>query len=143
MKKTICLVVVLMMIAAVAIAAQKVAITTKNVASLKGIWAGTIAFGITTGGGTSPCTLEIYNDTPPLRAKLTISNLPDQVAMQFGESPGRKFMESEEGIITSAGTVMWAGAGKNFVEVTLLDNNKLSAWYYWKGMRGDMTLTKK
>ena len=54
MKKIICLVVVILMIAAVAYAAKKVAITTKNVASLKGTWTGSLSFAtIGAAGGIS------------------------------------------------------------------------------------------
>jgi uncharacterized GH25 family protein len=143
MKKIICLVVVLLMIAAVAIAAKKVVITSKNVASLKGTWTGMITFGMAETGGSSPATLEILNDSAPLKAKLTIANMPGPVAMQFGESPGQKVAESDDGVITSAGTVMWTGPTKNFFELTLLDNKKVSVWYFFRGMKGDATLTKK
>jgi len=145
MKKIICLVVVILMIAAVAYAAKKVVITTKNVASLKGTWTGMLSFATigAAGGITSPCTLEILNDTPPLKAKLTISNMPTEVAQQFGETPGQKVAENDDGIITADGTVMWTGAAKNFLNATLLDNKKLQLWYYWRGMRGDATVSKK
>ena len=67
MKKIICLIVVILMIAAVAYAAKKVAITPKNVASLKGTWTGTMSFGVFAGGSmSSPCTLEILNDAAPV-----------------------------------------------------------------------------
>jgi hypothetical protein len=145
MKKIICLVVVILMIAAVAYAAKKVAITTKNVASLKGTWAGVLSFATigAAGGITSPCTLEILNDAPPLKAKLTISDVPSQVAQQFGIAPGQKVGENDDGIITADGSVMWASPDKNFINATLMDNKKLSLWYYFRGMRGDATLSKK
>ena len=146
MKKIICLVVVILMIAAVAYAAKKVAITPKNVASLKGTWTGMLSFATigAAGGITSPVTLEILNDTPPLKAKWTIANVPTEVAQQFGGGAGgQKVGENDDGIITADGSVMWTGADKNFVNATLLDNKKLSLWYYWRGMRGDATLNKK
>ena len=145
MKKIICLVVVILMIAAVAYAAKKVAITTKNVASLKGTWTGSLSFATigAAGGISSPCTLEIFNDTPPLKAKMSIANVPTEVAQAFGIPAGPKSGENDDGTITGAGTVMWTGADKNFFEATLLDNKKLSLWYYFRGMRGDATLSKK
>ena len=145
MKKIICLVVVILMIAAVAYAAKKVAITTKNVASLKGTWTGSLSFATigAAGGVTSPCTLEILNDAPPLKAKLTVSNVPTEVAQQFGITPGQKVGENDDGTIAADGTVMFTSPDKNFFQLTLMDNKKLSIWYYWRGMRGDATLNKK
>ena len=146
MKKIICLVVVILMIAAVAYAAKKVAITTKNVASLKGTWTGMLSFATigAAGGISSPVTLEILNDTPPLKAKWTIANVPTEVAQQFGGGAGgQRVGENDDGILTADGAVMWSTADKNFVMATLLDNKKLSLWYYFRGMRGDATLNKK
>jgi hypothetical protein len=145
MKKIICLVVVILMIAAVAYAAKKVVITTKNVASLKGTWTGMLSFATigAAGGITSPVTFEILNDTPPLKAKWTIGNVPPEVAQAFGVQPGPKSNENDDGTITADGAVMWASPDKNFVMVTLMDNKKLSLWYYFRGMRGDATLNKK
>ncbi len=146
MKKIICLVVVILMIAAVAYAAKKVVITTKNVASLKGTWTGSLSFATigAAGGISSPVTFEILNDTPPLKAKWTIANVPTEVAQQFGQGAGgQKVGENDDGTITADGAVMWASPDKNFVMVTLMDNKKLSLWYYFRGMRGDATLNKK
>jgi len=145
MKKIICLVVVILMIAAVAYAAKKVAITTKNVASLKGTWTGMLSFATigAAGGITSPVTLEILNDAPPLKAKMTIANVPTEVAQQFGITPGQKVGENDDGTLSADGTVMWSSPDKNFFQFTLLDNKKASLWYYWRGMRGDASLSKK
>ena len=145
MKKIICLVVVILMIAAVAYAAKKVAITGKNVASLKGTWTGVMSFGVFAGGSlSSPCTLEILNDAPPLKAKMTLANVPQEVATQFGGGQaGPRSAENDDGTITSSGTVVWTGAEKNFFEVTLMDNKKLSLWYFFRGLKGDATLKKK
>ena len=142
MKKIVCLVVVILMIAAVAYAAKKVAITPKNLASVKGIYDGVLGFGEMQ-GMSSPITLEIVNDTVPVKAKWTLANVPDKVAAQFGETSGQKSNEADGGIITSQGTLFWTGPGGNFVEITLLDNKKISVWYFYKGMRGDAVLAKK
>ena len=141
MKKIICLVVVVLMIAAVAYAAKKVMITKSNVASLKGTWVGVLDLGKK--GETSPMTLEILNDAPPLKAKWTIANVPSEVAAAFGEQGGQKIGESDDGMITSAGTVMFIGPQKNFLEITLMDNKKLGCWSFWRGMDMRATLTKK
>jgi len=141
MKKIICLVVVILMIAAVAYAAKKVAITKSNVASLKGTWVGVLDLGKK--GETTPITVEILNDAPPLKAKWTLANVPNEVAAAFGEQGGQKVGESDDGMITSAGTVMWIGAQKNFIELTLMDNKKLGVWSFWRGMDMRGTLSKK
>jgi hypothetical protein len=144
MKKIICLVVVVLMIAGVAIAAKKMVITAKDLPGLKGTWEGTLGFGIMEQGGTSPVKLEILNDSVPVKARLTISNVPSDVAMQFGDSGGQKVGELDNGKITSQGTIMWVGAApENFFEVSLKGEKKLGAWYYFRGMRGDGTLKKK
>ena len=101
-----------------------------------------MTFGAFEGGG-SAAKLEILNDTPPLKAKLSISNVPPEVAGQFGVQAGPKAAEADDGVITADGAVMWTGEAKNFVQATLLDNKKLSLWYYFRGMRGDATLNKK
>jgi hypothetical protein len=140
MKKIICLVVVVLMIAAVAYAA-KVAITKQNVASLKGTWTGVLELGKK--GESTPITLEILNDAVPLKAKWTLANVPELVAKEFGEMGGQKVGEADDGMITSAGTVMWIGPQKNFVEATLMDNKKLGVWAFWRGMDMRGTLAKK
>jgi hypothetical protein len=141
MKKIICLVAVILMIAAVAYAAKKVAITKSNVASLKGTWIGVLDLGKK--GETTPITMEILNDAPPLKAKWTLANVPNEVAAAFGEQGGQKVGEADDGMLTSAGTVMWIGAQKNFIELTLMDNKKLGCWSFWRGMDMRGTLSKK
>ena len=88
-------------------------------------------------------TLEILNDAPPLKAKWTIANVPSEVAAAFGEQGGQKIGESDDGMITSAGTVMFIGPQKNFLEITLQDNKKLGCWSFWRGMDMRATLSKK
>jgi hypothetical protein len=144
MKKIVCLVVVVLMIAGVAIAAKKMAITAKDLPALKGTWEGTLGFGIMDQGGSSPVKLEILNDSVPVKARLTVSNVPTAVAMQFGDSGGQKIVEFDNGKITSQGTIMWIGAApENFFEVSLSGEKKLGAWYYFRGIKGDGTLKKK
>lgn len=143
MKKIICLVVVVLMIAAVAIAAKKMVITEKNLPDLKGTWEGILSFG-EFDAGTSPVKLEILNDSVPVKARLTIWNVPNQLTIRLGASGGQQVLEFEDGTITSQGTLMWVGAAaKNFFEVSLSGEKKLAAWYYYKGMKGDATLKKK
>jgi len=72
MKKIICLVAVVLMIASVAFAAGKMKITAKDLPGLKGTWEGVVSFGEFETGGTSPMKMEILNDAVPVKAKLTI-----------------------------------------------------------------------
>jgi hypothetical protein len=142
MKKIICLVVVVLMIAGVAIAAKKMAITEKNLSGLKGTWEGTIGFGLE-GAANSPAKLEILNDTAPVKVRMTVRNVSDQVASVLGVMGGTVTFENDEGLITSQGTLMWTGPNRNWLEVILLGDKKLSGWYYYRGVKGDMNLNKK
>ena len=144
MKKIICLVVVVLMIATVAIAAKKMVIDKNNLASLKGTWAGTLSFGLMEAGGTSPATLEILSDTAPVKAKLTIAYVPKQVADQFGGMGGQQAMDADNGVLTSQGTLLWTGAASNFVEAAIKSEGKaLWVTYFYRGMKGEGTFKKK
>jgi len=144
MKKMICLLVIVLMIASVAFAAKKMMITPKDLAGLKGTWEGMLDFGVM--GGTSasaPCKLELLNDAVPVKMKLTLLNVPDFVAQQLGITGGTNVVENNDGVITSQGTVMWTGAEKNFFEISLSGEKKLSANYYFRTVKGYASLKKK
>lgn len=143
MKKIICLVVVILMIAAVVYAQKKAGITTKDLAGMKGMWVGSISFGEFAGGGNSACNLEILNDTVPVKAKLTISQVPDVVASQLGGMGGQNVMESDDGVLTTQGTIMFTGPAKNFLEVSKSGEKKIKLYYWYKGLKGDGILKKK
>ena len=120
MKKMICVVVVVLMIAAVAIAQKKAAITAKDLPALKGTYSGIISFGLGMAeADTSPCTLEILNDTVPIKGKLTIANIKDQVASRLGITGGQKVSEADDGTITSMGTIVWTGPEKTSLRFPL------------------------
>ena len=144
MKKVICLAVVVLMIAAVAFAAsKKVAITEKDLPGLKGTWEGMLTFGIFD-AKTAPCTLEILSDKVPVKGKLTV-DVPQEVASVFGGTSGKQTLENNEGKLTKQGSLIWTSgdAAGTFVEVWFNDAKKLELFYFFKGMRGDATLTKK
>jgi hypothetical protein len=110
---------------------------------MKGTYAGILSFGLME-GDTSPCTLEILNDTVPVKAKLTIENIKDQLASRLGIPGGKRVGEADDGMITSQGTIMWTGAEpKNFFEASSADPKTLKVYYYFRGLRGDGTLKKK
>ena len=145
MKKIICIIAVVLMIASVVYAqkAKKAGITAKDLAAMKGTYTGMLSFGDFEGGGTSACTLEILNDAVPVKGKLTISSVPQVVASSMGLSTTPEPMTSDEGTLTTQGTIMFAGAAKNWLEVSKSGDKKVRVYYYFRGLKGDGTLTKK
>jgi hypothetical protein len=142
MKKVICLIAVALMVGSVAFAAGKMKFTAKDLPGLQGTWEGIVSFG-EFDVGTSPMKLEILNDAAPLKAKLTITNIPQGVASRFGVMSGQNVFENDNGAITSQGTIMWVSPqGKDFCEIAKGDN-KIHFWYFSKGIKGDATLKKK
>jgi hypothetical protein len=142
MRKIICLVAVVLMIASVVYAQKKAGITAKDLPELQGLWTGNVSFGIQAGAG-SVATLEIFNDKVPVRAKLTINQFPDELARSLGLTAGQNFFESDEGTITSQGTIVWTGPTKSFFEVSKSGDKKLRCDYWFKGLRGDGIFAKK
>ncbi len=143
MKKIICMTAVLLMMVSVVYAQKMMAITAKNLAELKGTWEGVLTFGVFEGGG-SAAKLEILNDTVPVKARLTISQIPDRLAMDIGLTGGQNVFESHDGTITTQGTIMFTGKQpKNFFEVSRTGEKKLHAVYWYRMLRGDSYLTKK
>ncbi len=145
MKKIICIVVAVLMIASVVYAqkAKKAGITAKDLAAMKGTYSGSISFGEFDGGGSSACTFEILNDAVPVKAKLTVSQIPAAVASALGTMTNPAPFQSDEGTLTSQGTIMFTGPEKNFVEVVKSGEKKIKLYYWYKGLKGDGTLTKK
>jgi hypothetical protein len=146
MKKIICLVFIALMVASVAFAAET--ITEKNVASLKGTWEGMVDFGITSVSGlkNSPVKVEILNDKFPLQGRMYITDVPEPVAVLMGVgSPGPKItLESDEGKLTTKGTVRWVGTDRrDFVDIALAGPGKLKLTYNAMQVSGDAILKKK
>jgi hypothetical protein len=143
MKKIICIIAVVLMIASVVYAQKKAGITAKDLPAMKGTYSGSISFGTFEGGGSSACTLEILNDAVPIKGKLTISSVPKVVADTVGISTTPEPMTSEEGVLTTQGTIMFAGAAKNWLEVSKSGEKKVRVYYYFRGLKGEGSLTKK
>ena len=114
------------------------AIAQKDLAALKGTWQGTATGG---GGGTCNVTIEIMNDTEPLQGKMTFTNIPAKVKTDWALTEPH-VTESNDGKITSAGTIMFTGP-TGFFEITKIAGNKLSGWGYSMGFKGDVSATKK
>jgi len=143
MKKIICIIAVVLMIVSVVYAAEKKGITAKDLPGMKGMWTGNISFGTFEGGGSSSCTLEIFSDAAPVKAKLTIANIPAAVAQPMGLQSGQNVGESDDGTLTSQGTIVFTGAAKNFFEISKSGEKKIKLNYWFRGLKGDATLTKK
>ena len=147
MKKTICVLAIVLLVATVAFGAAKATkgkISKDNVGQLKGTWEGTCSFGEFGGiQPNSPAKLEITSDGVPVNAKLTLSNVPGPVAQQLGVMEGKAAFENGDGQITSQGSVMFTGPDKNFMEITLSGEKGLRGWYFYKGLKGDLNLKKK
>lgn len=141
MKKVICLIAVALMVASVVLAAPKVPMTAKDLPGLKGTWEGILSFG-KFDGGTSPAKLEILTDTVPVKAKLTVTNVPPQLASQVGLQAGQNVFEGE-GVLTSQGALLFMGPQKNFMVVGLISKEKINIMYMYNVMSGDGDFSKK
>jgi hypothetical protein len=102
-----------------------------------------LSWGTFEGGGSSACTLEILNDAVPVKGKLTISSVPKTVSELVGISTTPEPMTSEDGTLTTQGTIMFTGPAKNFLEISKSGEKKIKVYYYFRGMKGDGILTKK
>ena len=142
MKKIICLVAVVLMIASVVYAQKKMAITAKDLPGMQGLWTGNVSFGIQEGAGSS-ATLEIFSDKAPVKAKLTINQFPDELARSLGLTPGLNVFESDDGALTTQGTILFTGPTKSFFELTKSGDKKIKCDYWFKGLRGDGIFKKK
>jgi hypothetical protein len=151
MKKVICLVgigILLVSIAFVSCApVQKTIITKSNLSTLKGTWEGWTIFS-TFQGNPVLTTMEIDNDTVPIKGKINLFNLPQKVADSF---PGVALpagnnitIDFANGEISDQGTLI-GQTGKNFLELTLLagEKMKMNGWFYYYGSKGTVELTKK
>ncbi|HVP79417.1 MAG TPA: hypothetical protein VMV04_16145 [Thermodesulfobacteriota bacterium] len=144
MKKIVCIIAVVLMIATAVYAQKKMAITAKDLPGMKGIWEGMLTFGVFEAGGSSACTLEILNDTVPVKTILTVRNVPDIVAQTMGVESGKNVFENDSGKLSSMGTLVFSQGGKeSFVEISKLGDKKINLSYWYKGLRGEGTFKKK
>ncbi len=143
MKKIVCIIAVILMIASVAYAQKKARITAKDLAGMKGTYTGTISFGEFDQGGTSSCTVEILSDAAPVKGKLTVNDVPAPVASSVGTTRGQNVFESDNGVITTQGTIMFTGPAQGFLEISKSGEKKIKINYFFRGMKGDGILTKK
>ena len=133
MKKIICVVGIVMLCASMVFAFTK-----KDLAGLKGTWAGTASGG---GGGSVDVKIEIMNDAEPLQGKMTWSKIPPKALADYGlQEP--TVGEASNGKLTSKGTIMFT-TPNGFFEITSVKDKKLSGWGYFSGFKADITATKK
>ena len=151
MKKLICLVsagLLLVSIASMSCApVQKTVITKSNLSTLKGKWEGWTTFSSFQANPVLT-TVEIDNDTVPLKGKINLINVPDKIASAF---PGVDLpagnnitIDFANGEISDQGTLI-GQTGKNFLELTLSagEKMKMNGWFYYYGSKGTVELTKK
>ena len=133
MKKIIVISVIVLLCASMVFAFTK-----KSLPSLKGTWEGTAVGGT---GVTVDVKLEIMNDAEPLQAKLTFSKIPPKIVTDYAISDPITG-ESNDGKLTSTGTVMFTGANA-FFEITSVKEKKLTGWGYFRGFKANISATKK
>jgi hypothetical protein len=116
-----------------------------DLASLKGTWEGR-AYTTQADGSMK---LEILNDTEPIQGKATITNIDKLRVSDAPTWSGDRYEgQSDNGVITNKGTLMFTGQGGNVFEITSLSKDKsgkmtLGGWFFGKGARVDFSLKKK
>ncbi len=121
-------------------------ITKSNVCLLKGKWEGLTTFGGVASNIRVPTTLEIYNNTVPLKGKLTMHNLPPAVSNLFVPRPntlsGNATIEFGDGNINERGNLV-GKQGENYFELTLMMGPKMrmDGWIYYLSLNPSVTLS--
>jgi hypothetical protein len=126
MKKISCLIAVLLLLAEAIVAGDATAQPTKtiltkdNLPILQGRWEGQAVFGV---GVRTTLILDIYNNSLPLRGKISIQNIPEDAAKIFPDGFEGSGWESyfDAGTLTDKGDLMITGRGGNFGEFTLIE----------------------
>lgn len=158
MKKIPCLIAVLLLLVEAIITGcatvptTTIILTKTNVQILEGRWEGSAVFA---GGVHTAVTLDIYNDSLPLKGKVSIQNIPMESANIFPDGFEGSGWESyfDTGNITDKGGLIIRGRGGNFGEFSLIegkskwslieDESKLDGWFYLWGAKGAVTLHKR
>lgn len=150
MKKTICFMGMgLLLVSMVLVSCapmQKTIITKDNLSALKGTWSGWM---VTASNLTALATLEIYNDTVPVKGKITLENIPQPIADYIPADefpPGAKqaVIPFNNGKISDQGTLV-GQSGMNFLRLTYYagEKPKLDGWFFFYGLEGTLTVNKK
>ena len=127
-------------------------LTKNNLPILEGRWEGSAVFGR---GVHTTVTLDIYNDSLPLKGEVSIQNIPREAANIFPDGFEGSGWESyfATGTITDKGGLMIRGRGGNFGEFSLIESeskrsviegeSKLDGWFYLWGAKGAVILHKR
>ncbi len=158
MKKVLCLIAVLLLLVEAIIAGCATVPTTttiltrNNLPILEGRWEGSAVFGE---GVHNTVTLDIYNDSLPLKGKVSIENITREAANIFPGGFEGSGWESyfDNGTITDKGGLIIQGRGGNFGEFSLIESeskrsviegeSKLDGWFYLWGAKGVTILHKR
>lgn len=122
-------------------------ITNHNICLLKGTWEGVTSFGGVANTIRVPTTMEIYNDTVPLKGKLTMHNVPPVVFNYMNPKPktlsGDVTIEFKDGIINESGNFV-GRQGENYFELTLKVGQrlKMDGWIYYASLNPSVSLTR-
>ena len=143
MRKVICLAVVVLMVACMGCAAKRMPITQNDLKSMKGTWEGIISYGLYD-VRTGPMTLEILNDTVPIKGRVTL-HVTSDVASAYAVASGKQVRENGDGKLTAQGTILWTGGGaaNHSLEVYRTGEDRIRVFYYMLGIKGDALLSKK
>lgn len=127
-------------------------LTKSNLAILEGRWEGSAIF---TEGIRTTATLDIYNNSLPLKGKVSIQNIPREAANIFpGGFEGSEWESYfDDGTVTDKGGLIIRGRGGNFGEFSLIESeskrsviegeSKLDGWFYLWGAKGATALHKR
>lgn len=126
MRKIPCFIAVLLFLAGTILAGfataqtAKTTLTKDNLPILQGKWEGSAVFGVST---RTTLILDIYNNSLPLRGKISVQNIPEDAANIFPHGFEGSRWESyfDTGTLTDKGTLLITGRGGNFGEFTLME----------------------
>ena len=119
-------------------AMKKEPISSSNFSDLKGKWEGWRTGGVS--AQNLRTELEIYNDTPPFKGKLTFHDV-----QRRGMMSGTHTTDFSQGTINDEGNLILK-SGQNVFEFSLYRDErkmKLEGDFYFMGFKGTMTLNKK
>lgn len=130
--------------------AKPTTITNYNMSLLKGKWEGLSTFGNVTNSVRVPTTMEIYNDTLPLKGKLTIHNVPPSVLSKIVAKPGTSSVDAtiefKDGNINEQGHLVGM-QGENYFEAALWippvgQKLKMDGWIRYSSLNSSMSLNR-
>ncbi len=123
-------------------------ITNYNMCLLKGKWEGSTTFGSVGNNYQVPTTMEIYNETVPLKGKLTMHKVPPAVFNLFVPKPktlsGDATIEFGDGNINERGNFV-VKQGENYLELNMKTTPSLlrmDGLIYYCSLNSSVTLSR-